>query len=147
MSPSYSQSEVPSPSALAGSQQQQQQPPQYIMQTGGQQQRQAQTGPAGPSPPHTPSPCTPTPSTMMGQLMGALNNTTLLDDLNINIESLHGGFDCNVEEVRRFQPLIWIRLQCLSFTRIFAFCILNTLETSKRLNGFWSMKCLSIRFD
>ena len=36
----------------------------------------------------------------MGQLMGALNNSTLLDDLNINIESLHGGFDCNVEEVR-----------------------------------------------
>lgn len=35
----------------------------------------------------------------MGQLMGALNNSTLLDDLNINIESLHGGFDCNVEEV------------------------------------------------
>lgn len=36
---------------------------------------------------------------MMGQLMGALNNSTILDDLNINIESLHGGFDCNVEEV------------------------------------------------
>ncbi|XP_046618214.1 forkhead box protein O [Neodiprion virginianus] len=103
MSPSYSQSE-PSPSSLGGSQQQQQ-PPQYLMQNQQQQQqkqhqqRQAQTRPAGPSPPHTPSPCTPTPSTMMGQLMGALNNATLLDDLNINIESLHGGFDCNVEEV------------------------------------------------
>lgn len=36
---------------------------------------------------------------MMGQLMGALNNHTLLDDLNLNIESLHGGFDCNVDEV------------------------------------------------
>lgn len=31
--------------------------------------------------------------------MGALNNSALLDDLNINIETLHGGFDCNVEEV------------------------------------------------
>lgn len=31
--------------------------------------------------------------------MGALNNTTLLDDLNINIEGLQGGFDCNVDEV------------------------------------------------
>ncbi|XP_023712611.2 forkhead box protein O isoform X3 [Cryptotermes secundus] len=44
-------------------------------------------------------PGTPTPSTMMGQLMGALNNNALLDDLNLNIETLHGGFDCNVEEV------------------------------------------------
>ncbi|XP_044582307.1 forkhead box protein O-like isoform X2 [Cotesia glomerata] len=38
-------------------------------------------------------------STMMGELMGALNNSALLDDLNINIEGLHGGFDCNVDEV------------------------------------------------
>lgn len=38
-------------------------------------------------------------STMMGQLMGALNNSTILDDLNLNIETLHGGFDCNVDEV------------------------------------------------
>ncbi|CAB0005340.1 unnamed protein product [Nesidiocoris tenuis] len=39
-------------------------------------------------------------ATMMGQLMGALN-PTMLDDLNINIETLplHGGFDCNVDEV------------------------------------------------
>uniref|UniRef100_A0AAU7B950 Forkhead box protein O n=1 Tax=Pyrrhocoris apterus TaxID=37000 RepID=A0AAU7B950_PYRAP len=39
-------------------------------------------------------------ATMMGQLMGALN-PSMLDDLNINIETLplHGGFDCNVEEV------------------------------------------------
>ena len=36
---------------------------------------------------------------MMGQLMGALNHSALLDDLNINIEAMHGGFDCNVEEV------------------------------------------------
>lgn len=39
------------------------------------------------------------PSTMMGQLMGALNSSTILDDLNINVESLQGGFDCNVEEL------------------------------------------------
>lgn len=39
-------------------------------------------------------------STMMGHLMGVLNNTALLDDLNINIETLeHGAFDCNVDEV------------------------------------------------
>ena len=39
-----------------------------------------------------------TPTTMMGQLMGALSNPTLMDDLNLNIETLH-GFDCNVDEV------------------------------------------------
>ena len=44
----------------------------------------------------------------MGQLMGALNNSTLLDDLNINIESLHGGFDCNVEEVRFIVNFSWL---------------------------------------
>ncbi|CAK9803937.1 Forkhead box protein O [Anthophora plagiata] len=108
MSPSYQQSE-PSPTALGSNQQQ---TLQYMMQTQQcqqsqqqqqqqqqqhqqqQQQQQPQTGTTGSSPPQT-----PTPSTMMGQLMGALNNSTLLDDLNINIESLHGGFDCNVEEV------------------------------------------------
>ena len=41
-----------------------------------------------------------TPSTMMGQLMGALNHSsTVLDDLNLNIETFPGGFDCNVDEV------------------------------------------------
>lgn len=39
---------------------------------------------------------------MMGQLMGALN-PTLLDDLNLNIETIPGGFDCNVEEVIRHE--------------------------------------------
>lgn len=43
----------------------------------------------------------PIPSTMMGQLMGALNNSALLDDLNINIESF-SGFDCDIDEVRCF---------------------------------------------
>lgn len=39
-------------------------------------------------------------STMMGQLMGALNNAALVDEFNLNIESLeHGTFDCNVDEV------------------------------------------------
>lgn len=109
MSPSYQQSE-PSPTALGSSQQQ---TLQYMIQTQQRQQQQqqqqqqppqhqpqhqpAQTGPAGPSPPNTPTPC-PTASTMMGQLMGALNHSAL-DDLNINIEAMHGGFDCNVEEV------------------------------------------------
>jgi forkhead box protein O3 len=38
---------------------------------------------------------------MMGQLMGALNPSMLDDHFNINIETLplHGGFDCNVDEV------------------------------------------------
>jgi forkhead box protein O3 len=36
---------------------------------------------------------------MMGQLMGALDHSALLDDLNINIEAMQDGFDCNVEEV------------------------------------------------
>lgn len=39
------------------------------------------------------------PSTMMGQLMGALNDSTVLDDLTLNIESFQGGFNCNVDEV------------------------------------------------
>ncbi|CAH2021117.1 unnamed protein product, partial [Acanthoscelides obtectus] len=37
----------------------------------------------------TPAPSqTAAPSTMMGQLMGALNNHAIMDDLNINVESL-----------------------------------------------------------
>ncbi|XP_026476794.1 forkhead box protein O-like [Ctenocephalides felis] len=43
------------------------------------------------------------PSTMMGQLMGALNNSALLDDLNINIETIPGGFDCNVDELTKHE--------------------------------------------
>lgn len=103
MSPSYQQSE-PSPTTLGSNQQQ---TLQYMMQTQQcqqqqlpQRQQQSQTGVTDSSSSQTSTPCDPTPSTMMGQLMGALNNSTLLDDLNINIESLHGGFDCNVEEVR-----------------------------------------------
>lgn len=104
MSPSYQQSE-PNPTTLGANQQQ----IQYLMQTQQRQQQQrqqqqqqqqsqhqpAQTGPAGSSPPNTPTPNTP--STMMGQLMGALNHSALLDDLNI--DAMHGAFDCNVEEV------------------------------------------------
>ncbi|KAJ8953776.1 hypothetical protein NQ318_015435 [Aromia moschata] len=40
-----------------------------------------------------------TPSTMMGQLMGALHSSTAIDEININVDSLQGGFDCNVDEV------------------------------------------------
>ncbi|XP_053977748.1 forkhead box protein O [Hylaeus volcanicus] len=102
MSPSYQQSE-PSPTALGNSQQQ---TLQYMIQTQQcqqqqqqlQQHQQPQTGATGTSQTQTPTPCGPAPSTMMGQLMGALNNSTILDDLNINIED-HGGFACTVEEV------------------------------------------------
>lgn len=53
-------------------------------------------------------------STMMGQLMGVLNNTALLDDLNINIETLeHGGFDCNVDEVNMLFRTPFFRVTCL----------------------------------
>ncbi|XP_066583065.1 forkhead box protein O isoform X2 [Prorops nasuta] len=111
MSPSYQQSE-PSPTTLSSSQQQtlqymlqtqhrqQQQQQQQQQQTQQQQPSQRITQPTNDaqSPPNTPTNCGATPSTMMGQLMGALNNSALLDDLNINIETLH-GFDCNVEEV------------------------------------------------
>lgn len=31
--------------------------------------------------------------------MEALNNQTNLDDLNLNIDSLQGGLECNVDEV------------------------------------------------
>lgn len=85
MSPTYQQNE---PSATMTPQQTIQQ---YLMQQQtDSQQTQATTG-------NTP-PDSPIPSTMMGQLMGALNNTALLDDLNINIETLH-GFDCDIDEV------------------------------------------------
>lgn len=72
LSPSYPQSE-PSPDPMGGAQ-----------------------------PGYTPQPATTRrhgPSTMMGQLMGALNNPTIIDDLNLNIETMHGGFDCNVDEI------------------------------------------------
>lgn len=84
MSPSYPQSE-PSPDPLSS---------QYLM------SRNAMPRPPSSSPPLTPQPSNQgMPSTMMGQLMGALNNSAILDDLNIiNIESC-GGFDCNVDEV------------------------------------------------
>lgn len=80
LSPSYPQSE-PSPDPVGS---------QYLM------NRTNIPRPPSNSPPATPQP--PMHTTMMGQLMGALNNS-VLDDLNINIESLQGGFDCNVDEV------------------------------------------------
>nr|CAD7462120.1 unnamed protein product [Timema tahoe] len=83
MSPSYPQSE-PSPDPMGGQQQQFGRPR---------------------SPAESVGPPPVAPSTMMGQLMGALNNSTLLDDLNLNIETLHGGFDCNVDEV-------WFEFEC-----------------------------------
>lgn len=40
------------------------------------------------------------PSTLMGQYMEALNTqANNLDDLGLNIESFHGGLECNVDEV------------------------------------------------
>ena len=44
---------------------------------------------------------TPTPSQMMSQLMGVLNNNgPMPNDLDLNLDSLQGGFeDCNVDEV------------------------------------------------
>lgn len=85
MSPSYPQSE-PSPDPLSSHQ--------YLLNA-----RNSLPRPPSSSPPLTPQSNQTTASTMMGQIMGALNNSTLLDDLNINIESLQGGFDCNVDEV------------------------------------------------
>ncbi|XP_034829879.1 forkhead box protein O isoform X1 [Maniola hyperantus] len=38
------------------------------------------------------------PTTVMGQIMGALN-TGLAEDLNLNIETLEHSFDCNVDDV------------------------------------------------
>ncbi|XP_018574885.1 forkhead box protein O isoform X2 [Anoplophora glabripennis] len=51
--------------------------------------------PSSSSPPLTPQP--PTQRTLMGQILGALNNSSMLDD--ISVESLQGGFECNVDEV------------------------------------------------
>ena len=100
MSPSYQQNE-PTPSLTS----QQQTMQQFMMQqqadqqTQQQQQQQQQTPNTQVSSGNSP-PDSPVPSTMMGQLMGALNNhPTILDDLNINIESLH-SFDCDIDEVR-----------------------------------------------
>ncbi|XP_048524044.1 forkhead box protein O isoform X3 [Dendroctonus ponderosae] len=53
-----------------------------------------------PRPPSSSPPLTPqsqgTPSTMMGQYIGALN---VGEDLNIHVDSLPGGFDCDVEDI------------------------------------------------
>ncbi|KAG5884093.1 hypothetical protein JTB14_001299 [Gonioctena quinquepunctata] len=73
MSPSYPHSE-PSPDPLGS---------QYMI--------NRMPRPSSDSPPLTPRPSLGPPSTMMGQLMGALNNTSVLDDLNINVESLQGN--------------------------------------------------------
>lgn len=94
MSPTYQRSE-PSPDNSGAFQAPAYQPPSPDTLAG--------QGPPDPAPPQCPSsgspgpdPCAvPAPTTMMGQLMGALN-PALLDDLNLNIE---GGFDCNVDEV------------------------------------------------
>lgn len=44
------------------------------------------------------------PTTVMGQIMGALN-TGLSEDMSLNIETLDcsNGFDCNVEEVNKLK--------------------------------------------
>ncbi|CAH0552475.1 unnamed protein product [Brassicogethes aeneus] len=83
MSPSYTNSE-PSPDTLNG---------QYM------HSKNVLTRRSSNSPPMNQQHNQGTPSTMMGQLMGALNSSTILDDLNINVESFQGGFDCNVEEL------------------------------------------------
>ncbi|XP_045480751.1 forkhead box protein O-like [Harmonia axyridis] len=81
MSPSHPHSE-PSPDPLGS---------QYML------NRNMLPRPPSPSPPLTPQPThTGIASTMMGQLMGALNQNQL-DDLSIM--ELHGSFDCNVEEL------------------------------------------------
>lgn len=52
------------------------------------------------------------PTTVMGQIMGALN-TGLSEDLNI--ETLEHGFDCNVDEVRgRFLLIYRTAKTCLN---------------------------------
>lgn len=40
------------------------------------------------------------PTTVMGQIMGALN-AGLVEDLNIETLECSKGFDCNVDEVRK----------------------------------------------
>ncbi|XP_023317897.1 forkhead box protein O [Trichogramma pretiosum] len=77
-------------------QQQQVQSPSQQQSQQQQQQQQAQTNQAQQQ--QITPPDSPIPSTMMGQLMGALNNSSILDDLNINIENLQ-GFDCDIDEV------------------------------------------------
>lgn len=116
MSPSYPQSE-PSPDPMGGAQ---------YLSTGGECSPSQAGGNSSP-----PSSQTSTlllrrngtlleqqsqaPSTMMGQLMGALNNSALLDDLNINIETIPGGFDCNVDEVCFLQRYMHISIYCQEF--------------------------------
>ncbi|XP_017302437.2 forkhead box protein O-like [Diaphorina citri] len=52
------------------------------------------------SPSYHNSPSPSPPATVMGQVLSSLNSS-VLDDFNLNIESLQ-GFDCNVDEVRVF---------------------------------------------
>ncbi|XP_018318458.1 forkhead box protein O isoform X2 [Agrilus planipennis] len=90
--PSNSPPLTPQPSSVVHHRQQQ-------SPTSPQQQSQTPQRPSQQS--QNPSAAPVGPSTMMGQLMGALNSSAALtiDDLNINIESLPGGFDCNIDEV------------------------------------------------
>ncbi|XP_063704582.1 forkhead box protein O isoform X2 [Culicoides brevitarsis] len=64
--------------------------------------------PPSPSPPLTPSSQgvssigdSNTPQTLMGQFMNALNNSSPsnVDDLNIDVDGLQGGLECNVDEI------------------------------------------------
>lgn len=56
-----------------------------------------------------------TPTTVMGQIMGALN-TGLAEDLNI--ESLEHGFDCNVDEVSEISDFMYIVKEKFEFADI-----------------------------
>ncbi|XP_026688498.1 forkhead box protein O-like, partial [Diaphorina citri] len=53
------------------------------------------------SPSYHNSPSPSPPATVMGQVLSSLNSS-VLDDFNLNIESLQ-GFDCNVDEVIRHE--------------------------------------------
>lgn len=78
------------------------------------------------------------PTTVMGQIMGALN-TGLAEDLNI--ETLDHGFDCNVDEVRAMdgaflgntQTTPNLKMFLLAFYQNIIYCSTNMVECSVSL--------------
>lgn len=73
------------------------------------------------------------PSTLMGQFMEALNSQTNLDDLNLNIDSLQGGLECNVDEVIEVQ----IRCKIKRIRRFIIFFVYLFSAHTTRIEHWW----------
>lgn len=74
------------------------------------------------------------PSTLMGQVMEVLtqSHSTNLDDLGLDIDSFHGGLECNVNEVISFSLCPFAR----SFFKCFFFAfLLQVIQQELSIDG------------